>query len=87
MPEICRFFGVVIRMFYDDHTPPHFHVEYNEYRAKVNIEELTLIDGKLPSRVLGFVIEWASLHQNELRSEWHHALNKEKLNKIAPLNN
>ncbi|HAP34896.1 MAG TPA: transcriptional regulator [Bacteroidetes bacterium] len=85
MPEISRFFGVVIRMFYEDHTPAHFHVEYNEYRAKVNIEDLTLIDGKLPSRVLGFVIEWASIHQNELRSEWQHALNREKLNKIAPL--
>ncbi len=72
-------------MFYDDLTPPHFHVEYNDFRAKVTIETLSVIDGNLPSRVLGFVIEWASIHQNELRLEWQHAVNKEKLNKIAPL--
>ncbi len=85
MPEISRFFGIVIRMFYDDHTPSHFHIEYNEYTAKVGIEDLKLIDGKLPSRVLGLVIEWASLHQNDLREEWKHAMQKEKLNRIAPL--
>ena len=85
MPEISRFFGIVIRMFYDDHLPNHFHVEYNEYQAKISIEDLHLIDGKLPSRVLGLVIEWASLHQNELRQEWEHAVKKEKLNKITPL--
>ena len=70
MPEISRFFGIVIRMFYNDHLPSHFHVEYNEHHAKVSIEDIKVIDGKLPSRVLGFVVEWASLHQAELRNEW-----------------
>jgi hypothetical protein len=85
VPEISRFFGIVIRMFYDDHLPGHFHVEYNDHQAKISIEKLTLIDGKLPSRVLGLVIEWASLHQEELKVEWAHAMQKEKLNKISPL--
>jgi len=85
MPEISRFFGIVIRMFYDDHLPSHFHAEYNEYNAKIGIDDLKVIDGKLPSRVLGLVVEWASLHQKELEDEWERAVKKEKLIKIAPL--
>lgn len=85
MPELSRFFGIVIRMFYDDHLPAHFHVEYNEYKAKVDIYDLKVIDGKLPSRALGLVVEWASLHQKELEEQWDRAVRKEKLIKIAPL--
>ena len=72
-------------MFYDDHLPSHFHVEYNEFTAKIGIEDLKLIDGKLPSRVLGLAVEWASLHQKELEAQWERAVRKEKLIKIAPL--
>ena len=53
-------------MYFDDHAPPHFHAKYNEFKAEILIKELTIRKGKLPPRVLGLVIEWASEHQNEL---------------------
>ena len=57
MPEISRFLGIVITMYFNDHNPPHFHVRYEEYRALVGIEPLELREGRLPPRVLGLVIE------------------------------
>ena len=85
MPEISRFFGIVIKMFYDEHNPPHFHAEYGEYEALVDINTMSVIAGKLPSRALGLVIEWASMHQDELKREWEKARNMESLGKIPPL--
>jgi hypothetical protein len=85
VPEISRFYGIVIRMYYDDHPPPHFHAYYGEYEALVNIHTLAIISGRLPPRALGLVIEWALLHQDELRSCWERARNMEPLLKIAPL--
>lgn len=85
MPEISRFFGIVIKMFFDEHNPPHFHAEYGEHEVLVNINTMSVIAGKLPSRALGLVIEWASLHQDELKDEWEKARNLESLGKIAPL--
>jgi hypothetical protein len=70
MPEICRFLGIVICMYFDDHNPPHFHVRYNEYRAVLTIQTLNLLDGRLPARVRGLVEEWAELHQAELLAMW-----------------
>jgi len=66
MPEINRFFGIIIKMYFDDHLPPHFHTEYSENKALININTLSVIAGKLRPRVLGMVMEWASLHQEEL---------------------
>jgi hypothetical protein len=71
MPEISRFLGIVIYMYFNDHNPPHFHVKYNEYRAVISIEKLALHEGNLPPRVLGLVMEWAELHQKELMNNWH----------------
>jgi len=85
MPQVSRFFGIIISMFYDEHNPPHFHAAYGEYRAEIGIIDLTLLVGKLPSRVLGLVIEWASLHQVELLENWNHIENGEPIEKIAPL--
>lgn len=85
MPEICRFYGIIIRMHANDHPPPHFHAEYAEYEALINIETLAVIAGNLPSRALGLTIEWASLHQNDLRNLWQRARNHESLSKLAPL--
>lgn len=85
MPEICRFLGVVVAVFYDDHNPPHFHVRYESDKAIIDINELTIRDGKLPPRVLGLVIEWATLHQEELRKEWELARDKQPLFPIEPL--
>ena len=68
MPEISRFYGIVIRMFYNDHLPPHFHAEYGENEALIDINNLAVIAGKLPPRALGLVMEWSSLHQSEIIS-------------------
>lgn len=85
MPEISRFFGIIVAMYYDDHPPPHFHVRYGEHRAILEIEPVALLAGTLPPRVLGLVIEWATLHREELEQNWHHAREQAPLNPIAPL--
>jgi hypothetical protein len=85
MPEICRFYGVIIYIYYNDHQPPHFHAVYGEHEALIAIDTLTLFAGYLPPRALGLVIEWASLHQKELDNVWKQAMNHQKLDKIEPL--
>jgi len=70
MPEICRFLGIVITMYFDEHNPPHFHVRYNEFRASIEIESLNVMTGRLPARVRGLVEEWAELHRRELLAMW-----------------
>jgi hypothetical protein len=85
MPELSRFFGIVIAMFYDDHAPPHFHVRYGRQRAIVAIETLAVIEGALSPRVRGLVTEWAAQHQGELRQAWQSAERHEPLPPIPPL--
>ena len=85
MPEISRFYGIVIKMFFDDHQPPHFHVLYGEHEALVVIQTLAVMAGHLPPRAMGLVAEWASLHQDELQADWDRAKALEPLAKIAPL--
>lgn len=85
MPEICRFYGIVIRMYANDHAPPHFHSQYGEYEALVAIDRLTVLRGYLPGRALRLVLEWASLHNIELQEAWRHSRNLESPAKIAPL--
>ncbi|CAN5235762.1 DUF4160 domain-containing protein [soil metagenome] len=85
MPQISTFLGIVIRMFYRDHNPPHFHAVYAEHEGLIDINNLELIGGKLPPRVLGLVIEWTALHQNELIDNWNRAKQQEPLQAIAPL--
>jgi hypothetical protein len=85
MPEISRFFGIIIRMYFNDHVPPHFHADYGEHSVEINIETLEILKGKLPNRVLGLVLEWASLHRNDLRADWERARNGETLEPIQPL--
>ena len=85
MPRICHFFGIVISMYYDDHAPPHFHVHYAEYRAAITIESLEIRDGQLPGRALGLVLEWATAHRHELRSNWENARRGLPLKPIEPL--
>lgn len=70
MPRISSFFGITIWIYWKDHHPPHFHAEYNEHEILIAIEDLTIYSGSLPSRVYGLVMEWASLHQKELRENW-----------------
>lgn len=81
MPEICRFLGIVITMYFDDHNPPHFHIRYNEYRAVMDIAMLNIIAGTLPARVRGLVEEWAELHREELTRMWE----TKEFHKVTPL--
>ena len=69
MPELSRFFGIVIRMFYSDHEPAHFHAIYGEYEALIEVETLSVFRGALPRRALALVLEWATLHRPELRED------------------
>lgn len=81
MPEICRFLGIVITMYFDEHNPPHFHVRYNEHRASMEIESLNVIAGKLPARVRGLAEEWAESHRDELLEMWE----SQDFHKLEPL--
>jgi len=85
MPELSRFFGIVIAMFYNDHAPPHFHVRYGSQRAIVAIDSLAVLEGRLSPRALGLVTEWAALHGKELREDWTLAQAHKPLKPIAPL--
>jgi hypothetical protein len=85
MPEISRFLGIIIKMYWAEHNHPHFHAEYNEFTAEIEISTLTVKKGKLPARILGMVIEWAELHQDELLENWNTLQTTRKYHKINPL--
>jgi len=85
MPEISRFFGIIIAMFYNDHPPPHFHVRYGGQNAIIAIETFAILEGDLSPRVLGMVAESARMHQRELMEDWNLARRQASLNEIAPL--
>ena len=85
VPEISRFYGIVIGMFYQEHRPPHFHVRYGEHQAVMRINDLVVTEGRLPPRVLGLVVEWAARHQAELLENWEAIENRRPLRKIEPL--
>ena len=85
MPEISRFLGIVIRMFYSDHAAPHFHAYYGGKMARVNIKTLAAMSSTLSPRVLGLVIEWAKIHQKALLTTWERARQGRPLRKIEPL--
>lgn len=85
MPEISRFYGIVIKMYYNDHNPPHFHAEYGDAKLVVSIESLAVIAGKLSRRATGMVMEWAAEHQTELQVAWDQARNMDPLDRIDPL--
>lgn len=85
MPEISRFLGIIVTMYYNDHPPPHFHIRYNQQKAIIDLETLSILEGKLSPRVLGLVIEWAAIHQIELLDNWQRAREQNPLEKIEPL--
>ncbi|MHB1843341.1 MAG: DUF4160 domain-containing protein [Deltaproteobacteria bacterium] len=66
VPELSRFFGIVIAMFYNDHAPPHFHARYGSHKAIISIDDQRVIEGSLPPRALGLVVEWAAVHRSDL---------------------
>lgn len=85
MPEISRFYGIVVRMYYDEHPPPHFHVSYQDADASVRIDTLELVRGTLPRRAMVLVAEWALAHRDELRQNWARVERGEPLRPISPL--
>jgi hypothetical protein len=85
VPTISTFFGIAIRMYYDDHGPPHFHAYYSEDMALISLETLEVLQGRLPRRALSLVLEWAQEHRSELREDWRLAEAHKPLKNIAPL--
>ena len=85
MPTISVFYGILIQMFWGDHNPPHFHALYGEYEVIINIRTLEIIMGSMPRRALALVLEWASLHREELMEDWTLCEMKQVPVKIAPL--
>ncbi|MGB8213528.1 MAG: DUF4160 domain-containing protein [Anaerolineales bacterium] len=85
MPEISRFFGIIIFMYFDEHNPPHFHAKYNEERAVISIRELKVVEGYLSRRALSLVLEWANEHRDELINNWNSLQTTGNFSKIAPL--
>ena len=85
MPEISRFLGIVIGMFYKDHNPPHFHAYYGEHEATIVVQDGTIQSGSLPRRALAHVQEWRQAHVMELQADWDRARAREPLIPIEPL--
>ena len=84
MPEISRFLGIVIAMYYNDHAPPHFHAKYGVFEITVRISD-GVVEGRFPRRALHLVLEWYSLHQAELLEDWNLARDRRPLQRIDPL--
>jgi hypothetical protein len=84
MPEISRFYGIIIYMFYSEHNPPHFHVKYQEYEATIEITD-GIVHGILPRRALSLIFEWLDIHKDDLLENWKLMAERKPLNKIEPL--
>jgi hypothetical protein len=85
MPTISSFYGILIRMFFNDHAPAHFHARYGEFEATIDIETLQVLQGGLPSRALILVKDWAMIHKEELRADWLLCRENAQPSKIDPL--
>jgi len=85
MPEISRFLGIIIAMYYRDHAPPHFHARYGAFEAAIEIASGAVLDGRLPPKALGLVQEWREMHKDALMQDWALAQARKPLNKIEPL--
>ena len=84
MPEISRFYGIKIKMYYREHNPPHFHMEYQGYKATIEIHT-GIVGGKMPKTAIKLVLKWLEEHKNELVGNWIKSEQKKKLNPIDPL--
>jgi len=85
MPELSRFYGIVIVMYYDDHPPPHFHAIYGSEKVEFSIDPPGVLKGRLSPRALALVTEWAAVHQAELLEAWDRRSAGQKMPKIEPL--
>lgn len=82
MPTLSIFFGIIVRMWHDDHPPPHIHVEYQGFEALVKIATGDITEGELPRKVASIVKEWCEVHQAELQNNWARAQRFEPLERI-----
>lgn len=71
MPVISRFYGIIIKLYFNDHMPPHFHAIYGEYNAMFDMNTLQMIEGDLPNRAKKLVVEWGTLHKDDLIKIWN----------------
>ncbi len=85
MPEISTFYGIRVTMYYSDHNPPHFHVEYGSSKALINIKTSSVLVGSLPMKQLKMVLAWCEIHQAELLENWDLAAQNQPLKRIPPL--
>jgi len=85
MPTISAFYGILIRMFFNDHPPPHFHARYGEFEATIEIATLNILEGALPGRALNLVQEWAMMHKEELLEDWRLCRQNAPPARIEPL--
>jgi hypothetical protein len=85
MPEISRFYGIVIQFFYKEHLPPHLHATYGEYRIQVDINNISVLSGEMPRKGLNLIFEWVEIHQKELLEIWTLAKQEKPLPKVEPL--
>ena len=72
MPVISSFYGILIKMYFGDHVPPHFHADYGEFTAQIRITDFGIEAGYLPPKALALVVEWANIHQAELMANWNN---------------
>jgi hypothetical protein len=84
MPVISRFYGILVVMYFNDHSPPHVHAKYSGFEASFDFEG-NILDGELPPRATAFVREWLDTHKSGLASNWHKARTGQPLDYIAPL--
>ena len=84
MPEISKFFGIIVSLYWRDHNPPHIHFTYGEYECSISVLD-RVVDGKAPSKVIAKVNEWMDLHEDEILSRWEKAQKGEKIDRIEPL--
>jgi hypothetical protein len=85
VPQVSRFYGIVIWMYRPDHPPPHFHAQCGEHWAQIGIAEQVVLNGLLPPRALRLVTNWASMHHAELQANWNLAQKRQPLVPIDPL--
>jgi Domain of unknown function (DUF4160) len=84
MPELSRFYGIIVFMNYNDHDPPHFHARYQEQEVLVEIDSGVVV-GTMSKRALKMLFEWFEQHQEELTDNWENARERRPLIKIPPL--
>ncbi|PIP15762.1 MAG: hypothetical protein COX46_05060 [bacterium (Candidatus Ratteibacteria) CG23_combo_of_CG06-09_8_20_14_all_48_7] len=85
MPTISEFYGIMIRMYYDEELPPHFHAIYGDFEMRISLDSLNVIDGHLPVRQERLVLEWAKIRQKEIQEEWQRIEKRQPLFRIEPL--